>query len=1003
MIAAMSDCPSENALAAFASGQLSGPRLAALEDHLAGCEECRLTAGAAMATQATMDARAAISAPASGEGGEAARAPLALTRGAALGRYTILEPLGAGAMGVVYTAYDAELDRAVAIKLLRPRAGDAETASRLAREARAMAKISHPAVVSVFDAGVLDGRPFVAMELVKGETLAAWRARKERTPREIVALFAACGRGLAAAHAAGLVHRDFKPDNVLVTEDGHAKITDFGLARSLLAAPDEPAAAPVDRGARADLTRTGALVGTPAYMAPEQLRGEPADARADQWAFCVALYEALAGERPFDGGDLEGLRAAVEAGLSEEQASARSIPAPLRPALRRGLSRDPGARFPRMDDLVAILDRFVTPHPARRRVTAVAAVVAALVAGLAVALWPRASPCAGAAARGRDAWSDARRDRVKAAFTATGRPFAAAAWAEVDGALRRHVDRWSAARIEACEATRVRGERSEEAFDLRMRCLEGHLDQLDEVVKLFSAADGDVVENAVTAAYALPRADACADDAALRARVKPPRDPAARDAVDGLEKRLAAVRVQRDAARYATAAGEAKSLAAEARKVAFPLVLGEALLVAGDLDDRRGEYAAAAEALRDAAFTGLAAGDDETAFAAAASLVQLAGDRLAREDEARFWDRTAEALLQRAPSPRAEPQLHVSRGRLARVKGRYEEAAEHARRALAAVERRLGADGPEAATAHAGLGNALRDLGRYEEAERELARAIALRERLYGPSHPLVAEARSEVSNVYLKWGRPDRALAELTAALHIQEEALGRDHLQTGYTENRLANVYTDLEDYDRALAHYRHVVEIGEKQLGEKHPELGLAHMNLAICLRLMGRLDEAEREHAEAQRILERTVGPEYPFMAVIFQDLGTIRVARGQFAEGEALHRRALALGERVLGPRHPELADCLAALAEDALRDEHPAEAVALAERGLALQPAERTPARTLADLRFALARGLRASGGDRARARDLAQQARDGYGDRSPRARADRARADAWLNAPENR
>jgi tetratricopeptide (TPR) repeat protein len=196
---------------------------------------------------------------------------------------------------------------------------------------------------------------------------------------------------------------------------------------------------------------------------------------------------------------------------------------------------------------------------------------------------------------------------------------------------------------------------------------------------------------------------------------------------------------------------------------------------------------------------------------------------------------------------------------------------------------------------------------------------------------------------------------------------------------------------------------VEFAEKLLGDKHPEPGLAHMNLAICLRLMGRLDEAEREYAEARRILERTVGSEYPYMTTILMDLGTIRVARGRPAEGEALHRRALALGERTLGPSHPELADVLVALADDALRDKRPAEAVALAERGLTLQPPERTPPRTLADLRFALARGLRESGGDRARARELAREARDGYGDRTPRARADRARVEAWLGALENR
>jgi tetratricopeptide (TPR) repeat protein len=964
----VSACPGENELAAFVDGSLHGEALAALEEHLDGCDACRAVAAASMQSEVSPS----------------------LPRGAVFGRYTVLEPLGAGAMGVVYAAYDAELDRGVALKLLYPRDDEPALASRIGREARAMAKVSHPSVVTVFDVGAFEGRPFVSMELVRGETLRAWLSRAPRTPREIVAVFAECGRGLGAAHAAGLVHRDFKPDNVLVGEGGHAKVTDFGLARATWTRPTGEAAA-----GRVELSRSGALAGTPAYMAPEQLLGRPSDARADQWSFCAALHEALTGERPLRGGDLDALREAARAGVPE--ARSRAVPAPMRAALRRGLSPDPAARFARMEDLVAELEAFASPRPHRRRVLAAAVLLSALVAGVAVAAAPRASPCAGVTERGRQAWVP-HRERVRAAFLATGQPFAASAWSEVDAALGRYLDRWSTARTAACQATRERRERSEEAYDLRMRCLEGQLDELDALRALFASGGGDVVEHAVAAAYALPSPSACDDAASPRAR--PPKDPATRAAVDRLRKRAADVQALRDAARYAPAAAEADALIAEGRAVPYPRLGAELLLLAGDLKDRRADYAEAARLLKDAVFAGIAAGDDETAFAAAAKLVMVDGRRLARRDEARFWDRTAQALLERGPPPAAEPELHLARGEVSRLEGRYEEALGHARRALDAVSRRDGEEVPAAAAARAEVGHVLREMGRYEEAEREMTRVVALRERLFGKEHPLVAEARSESSNIYARWGKNDRALAELEIALRIQEAALGADHLETGYTLNRIGNVYDAEEDYERALPIYRRVLGIGLAKLGEGHTEIGLAHMNLAICLHLMGRLDEAEREHEEARRILLAVVGPEFPFLAQIDSDLGSVRVEQGRIPEGEALHRRGFELAERALGPRHPDLGDHLAAVAADALRRRRPAEAQALVERALALQPEERTPRSLLAELRFLLARALRDGGGDRARAEALARLARDGYGERSARARASRAAVDAWLAAP---
>ncbi len=229
----------------------------------------------------------------------------ALERGAAVGRYVILDRIGAGGMGVVYAAYDPELDRRVALKLLRTDRFAAPGHLRLLREAKALARLTHPNVVAVHDAGTFGDQVFVAMELVEGETLRQWLEAGARSWREVLDRLLAAGRGLAAAHAAGLVHRDFKPENVLLGRDGRVRVVDFGLAKALADAAEEPAAPDSGGELASPLTEWGAVLGTPAYMAPEQIRGIAADARSDQFSFCVALYEALYGERPFGKGPRE--------------------------------------------------------------------------------------------------------------------------------------------------------------------------------------------------------------------------------------------------------------------------------------------------------------------------------------------------------------------------------------------------------------------------------------------------------------------------------------------------------------------------------------------------------------------------------------------------------------------------------------------------------------------------------------------------------------------------
>ena len=294
--------------------------------------------------------------------------------GTTLGRYQLVEQLGAGAMGLVWRAKDLELKRQVALKLLRRR--DPALTERLVREARSMAQVNHPNVVAVYEGGAVGGTSFIAMELVEGKSLRAWQDQASHTVPELLAAYVAAGRGLAAAHAAGIVHRDFKPENVLVGGDGRVRVGDFGLAAERPVEGIEPTAS-TDVG----LTREGALLGTPAYMAPEQFAAGNTDSRTDQFSFCVALYEALYGERPFDGKTFAELAMSVRDGKLRPAPSAPGVSRQLRAILLRGMATRPGDRFPTMDHLLAELARD-RAAPWRRTAVAAAVLAGVCVLGL---------------------------------------------------------------------------------------------------------------------------------------------------------------------------------------------------------------------------------------------------------------------------------------------------------------------------------------------------------------------------------------------------------------------------------------------------------------------------------------------------------------------------------------------------------------------------------------------------------------------------------------------
>jgi tetratricopeptide (TPR) repeat protein/predicted Ser/Thr protein kinase len=461
------------------------------------------------------------------------------------GRYHVLAEIGRGGMGTVYRALDVRLGRQVALKLV---ASSAAHRNRLLREAQALAQLAHPNVVPVYDVGTVDDAVFMAMELIDGVDLRAWLAAETRSPRQILHMFAAAGDGLAAAHAAGLVHRDFKPANVILGSDGRIRVVDFGLART--AATDTTGtprpAAPNRATARDDvsssgslaspgasaiatssemlpsvllessLTQHGDIVGTPRYMSPEQRRGAPTDARTDQFSFCVALYEALYGASPFRARDA---RRRFDDGSAPpiDPPQRAGVPSHVRRALRRGLRRDADERFPTMAALVAELRRDL--RALRIRVGAGVAVVGSLGIAIAALAHTTPEPCGGAAERAAATIPGSLRDRVSRALLGTGSPLAPRASERLDTQLDEYLRDWADLRTQTCRATRVHADQSEAVMDRKMACLDDRLADVGAFLGALADAPGE--EAMGTAGLAVERAGAlalCRDAAALERR-----------------------------------------------------------------------------------------------------------------------------------------------------------------------------------------------------------------------------------------------------------------------------------------------------------------------------------------------------------------------------------------------------------------------------------------------------------------------------------------------------
>ncbi len=806
-------------------------------------------------------------------------------------RYEVEHLLGRGGMGEVYRARDTRLDRPVAIKLhlAEPRPGGLD---RLLREARALAQLGHPHVVEVFDVGTFEQRLYIAMEYVSGGDLRRWLAASPRTWPQIRERFVQAGRGLAAAHRAGLVHRDFKPDNVLVGDDGRARVADFGLVREgaeLRTLPSGPSAEPSVRSG----TRTGTVAGTLAYMAPEQWRGEPIDARADQFAFCVALHEAVALERP-------DLSYSMEPGTSWSPPGAiepvvPDVPASARAAILRGLQPDPDDRFPDMD---ALLRQLAPERPRRWLGWSAAALGLCGIMG-AAAWWstPSESRCDDGRGELTETWNDTRRTRVRESLAAIG--VNAEVIAGVDTSLETTASAWLEHRARVCTLTQE--PEAGPRLDRRIDCLRRHRIGLAAAIEILEQAEPDLAERVTTLVPGPSTLARCEDDEALAAAIPPPDDPTVALEVAAIRDELARWPALDAAGRYDEAAERFAPVVDRARATTYAPVIGTALFIYGEAVLNLGRAAEAEPLLSEAYMVARSSGDDFIAYQSAATLVRVVGFQLDRPEDALRWGKHAKVLLPQIPEGRRERgMVFDALSSIHRHLGDLESAEAMQRRAV--EESRKAEDGGwEHGGTMMGLAGIIADRGRFDEARPLAERALQIMLERRGPDHPSTGVAHSKLAPILEAQGHTDDAIEHRRKALEIFERAYPQGHPRIGAAANNYGDALMEAGRVNEALPHIERAVEIFGTLAPGSRRHMFVTKV-LANALEQAGRVDDAIERYRQVLRTQHDPV-----LRAQTLSDLGDTLRSEGRMAEAIERFEEAISGLEEAHGDAHPELA------------------------------------------------------------------------------------------------
>ena len=760
-------------------------------------------------------------------------------------RYIVLDVLGRGGMGTVTAAYDTRLDRRVALKLLRPREDQegAQLQVRMLREAQAMARLSHPNVVAVYDAGTLeDNTVFISMELVEGKTLRQWSQQDERPWREVLSVFLEAGRGLAAAHEAGLVHRDFKPENVLVGKDGRARVTDFGLARIGDVAPNLGEASDPD----ADM-----VMGTPGYMAPEVLLGQPVDARSDLFSFCVALYETLYRRPAFPGDTINARWAAQREGRINPPPTHSPVPAWVASVVQRGLQVAPEQRPSSMRALIAALED--DPEQRRRallRVAALATGVCALAA-LALAGWLHgySRDCAELEHRLVGVWDAPLQEKVRQALVSTGLSYAPSTAERVQTALDGYASEWLRLRTDICEASGSgQAGQPQDLALLQVSCLERRRGQLGSLVKLLARGpDKELLPQAVQIVQSLPPLNTCMDAHALTTAVPLPGDPTARARIESLQEQVDQLETLWTAGKFPEGLELGARLLPQVESLDHAPLRAQALFHVGRLHGGHGDYAKADALLRQA-LAHAARGKDDVLLARVWNMLIWNSEvRLSRQlDVLDMESVVLETAVERAGDDLARAEsLHSLGGVLYKV-GKFDEARARFQQAAVLMEKALGPEHPFVAAMYNNIGITLAELGRFEEARTHYERSLAISQKALGPEHPDVANTLTSLGRTLVRARHPDEAEPHLQRSLALAQKALGPEHPVVAETLLGLGEVYLARGQPAQALAPL-------EKALSMLQP-FERAETQFTLARALYSNEKERQRAHQLATEALE-----------------------------------------------------------------------------------------------------------------------------------------------------
>ncbi len=843
-----------------------------------------------------------------------------LAPGAKAGRYMILDQLGRGGMGVVYKAYDPELDRQIALKLLstkkKSRTSADQAKERLLREAQALARLSHPNVVSAYDVGTIGGEVFVAMELLDGKTLKEWIDEDKPNQKNVVEVLVAAGKGIAAAHKAGLIHRDIKAENIIVGTDGRVRVLDFGLARVASNKEIEKAGQDLQdwtgdflvSGHSTDsdigksnldkpMTMDGVVMGTPGYMAPEQYTGGDLDELSDQYSFCVTLYEALYGQKPHRARTFKQMKEKVTTKAPGPPPQDIKIPLKWKKIIFKGLSLSRLDRFASMNELLAELA--IDPHLATKR-WAGGSLALLLLLGtfIGATQWQsmRDKKCQGAEQKLIGVWDRQLKQTIKGAFGKSGRQYAAATFERVENLLDQRASEWLQERAQACEATRVKGEQSEQLMDLRMMCLDRRLGEIKALTAVFAhQADAQVVDKAVQAVADLPTLEPCRDVKALASGVLLPTDPNTRKQIKAIREQLAMAGALEKSGKYAEGFKVAEECLLAAKKIAYLPLEAEVMYQLGLLQEQLSKYDEAEASLRQAAWLADYSGLDEVREKAMLRLVFVLGYLEYKLDEAKKTGKLAKAIIGRLGNDeRTLAEWNEWIGLSYNIAGEYDLALKHLHEAFRMMKKVLGPEHLRVAGVLISLGFASDDKGDLDQAAKYTAQAIQIREKALGPKHPEVAKAYNNIGIIYYEKGDYDRAMAYYNSALEIRETILGADHSEVGVSLINIGLLFYEKGDYQPAMKNYLRALDNWEKSLGKNHPHLTHILNGMGNVFLRQDKFEQARTHFNRALEILNLAKISDNPQASYSQNGLGWIELHLGNKARAATLFEKVIHL-------------------------------------------------------------------------------------------------------------